>query len=72
MKCYRSGGCGPYEMLACNECPASREDYLKKTYTAIKENIESTWPDWKIKLANETLLTSAHCKKLNIKKRGSQ
>lgn len=30
MACYRSGGCGPYEMLSCNECPASKPDYLEK------------------------------------------
>ena len=27
MTCYRNGGCGPYEMCACNECPASRPEY---------------------------------------------
>ncbi len=27
MKCYRDGGCGPYEGRACNECPASKPDY---------------------------------------------
>ena len=27
MTCYRNGGCGPYEMLACNECPASKPEY---------------------------------------------
>ena len=29
MKCYRPHGCGPYEMLPCNECPASKPEYLK-------------------------------------------
>lgn len=29
MRCYRSGGCGPYEMYSCNECPASKPGYLK-------------------------------------------
>ena len=28
MACYREGGCGPYEMLSCSECPASKKDYL--------------------------------------------
>ena len=28
--CYRSGGCGPYEMYSCNECPASKSDYLQR------------------------------------------
>lgn len=27
MKCYRSGGCGPYEYLSCGECPASKPSY---------------------------------------------
>lgn len=27
MKCYRDGGCGPYESRACNECPGSKPDY---------------------------------------------
>lgn len=30
MKCYRSGGCGPYEMCSCNECPASKPEYLTR------------------------------------------
>lgn len=30
MPCYRNGGCGPYEMRPCNECPASKPDYAKK------------------------------------------
>lgn len=30
MKCYKSGGCGPYEMLSCSECPASKSSYLDK------------------------------------------
>ena len=29
MTCYRNGGCGPYEMRPCNECPASKPEYLK-------------------------------------------
>lgn len=27
MACYRKGGCGPYEMLSCSECPASKPEY---------------------------------------------
>ena len=27
MKCYRNGGCGPYEQLSCGECPASKPEY---------------------------------------------
>lgn len=30
MACYRSGGCGPYEMRSCSECPASKPEYLNK------------------------------------------
>ena len=30
MTCYRNGGCGPYEMLPCGECPASKPEYLKR------------------------------------------
>lgn len=29
-KCYRNGGCGPYENRACNECPASKPEYLNR------------------------------------------
>lgn len=27
--CYRNGGCGPYEMYSCSECPASKSDYVQ-------------------------------------------
>lgn len=27
MSCYRSGGCGSYEMNSCSECPASKPEY---------------------------------------------
>lgn len=30
MRCYRSGGCGPYEYLSCTECPASKPSYLDR------------------------------------------
>ena len=30
MACYRSGGCGPYEMRSCSECPASKPEYLNR------------------------------------------
>lgn len=33
MACYRKGGCGPYEMLSCGECPASNPNYLSKKRT---------------------------------------
>lgn len=28
--CYRHGGCGPYEMMSCSECPASKPEYLRR------------------------------------------
>lgn len=31
MKCYREGGCGPYEMYSCSECPWSKKRILFKT-----------------------------------------
>lgn len=34
MKCYRSGGCGPYEQLSCGECPASKPSYLERYMTS--------------------------------------
>lgn len=37
MKCYRNGGCGPYEMYSCNECPASKPEYLKRYILSDKE-----------------------------------
>ncbi len=30
IQCYRKGGCGPYEMRSCNECPASKPEYAEK------------------------------------------
>lgn len=30
MKCYRQGGCGPYEQLSCSECPASKPTFTYK------------------------------------------
>ena len=62
MTCYRSGSCGPYEMLSCNECPASKEDYM---YKKIRKNIEETWPNWKIEAAND-YTESVHGQKLRI------
>lgn len=37
MKCYRNGGCGPYEMYSCSECPCSKEEYLLRK---IKKEID--------------------------------
>ena len=33
MSCYRNGGCGPYEMCSCTECPASKPEYLKRGFS---------------------------------------
>lgn len=31
MTCYRQGGgCGPYEMSSCGECPASKPEYAER------------------------------------------
>lgn len=30
MLCYRKGGCGPYEMYSCSECPASKPEYADR------------------------------------------
>ena len=30
MACFRNGGCGPYEMYSCSECPASKPEYAKR------------------------------------------
>lgn len=32
MTCYKSGGCGVYENRSCNECPASKPEYLNITF----------------------------------------
>lgn len=41
MTCYRSGGCGQYEMRSCSECPASKPEYLiKNTKSNMEFNIK--------------------------------
>ena len=37
-------------------------------YERVKKSIEETWPDWKIKYANDYLMISKHSKKLEIGK----
>lgn len=37
MTCYRNGGCGPYEGRPCNECPASKPEYLQRDATSKSE-----------------------------------
>lgn len=41
MKCYRNSGCGQYEMYSCNECPASKEEYLNRYKINKKEQIKT-------------------------------
>lgn len=39
--CYRNGGCGPYEMRSCYECPASKSDYVQvKTTPTVVTNFD--------------------------------
>ena len=40
---------------------------MTNDYERIRKNIEETWPDWKIQLANNELLISKHAKKLKTK-----
>ena len=35
MACYRKGGCGPYEMRSCTDCPASKPEYANKYNEAV-------------------------------------
>lgn len=39
MKCYRDGGCGPYEMYSCADCPASRPEYAEKNKAATAQSV---------------------------------
>ena len=39
----------------------------KEAYLKIKQNILNTWPDWKIKLANDELLISKNSQELERK-----
>jgi len=31
MNCYKNGSCGVYENRSCQECPASKPEYLQRT-----------------------------------------
>ena len=37
MACYKSGGCGIYEMYSCSECPASKSEYANKYFEETKK-----------------------------------
>ena len=39
MACYRSGGCGPYEMYSCSECPASKPEYAQRQSTGSQKEV---------------------------------
>lgn len=56
MTCYRIGGCGPYEMRPCSECPASKLEYLNKNKS---EAIETTPEYFASVLADETNVQNA-------------
>ena len=43
------------------------QDEMQSIYDRVRSNIESTWPNWKIELANDTMITSAHSKKLHTR-----
>lgn len=43
MTCYRDGGCGPYEMLSCGECPASKPEYLERYEVSVAKPKESNF-----------------------------
>ena len=40
MACYRTGGCGPYEMRSCNECPASKPEYANRNKSVSYKHIK--------------------------------
>lgn len=59
MKCYREGGCGPYEERSCSECPASKPEYLKRDIDiAIEDNKVSQ--DKYIELINNYMKLARH------------
>ena len=39
MACYRTGGCGPYEMYSCSECPASKPEYAQRQSTGSQKEV---------------------------------
>lgn len=45
MACYKSGGCGVYEMRSCSECPASKPEYATKNKEA--EWVYDHWCEFK-------------------------
>lgn len=43
MSCYRDGGCGPYEMYSCNECPASKPEYKNRSVQATSTPVATNY-----------------------------
>lgn len=37
MNCYKIGGCGVYENRSCDECPASKPEYLNKNNSELEK-----------------------------------
>jgi len=66
MKCYREGGCGPYENRPCSQCPASRPEYAERgKLLDIASNQQVTNPlrpngfdDSELSLASKNQVTS--------------
>jgi hypothetical protein len=50
MACYRNGGCGPYEGLPCNECPASKPEYAIRNSVVNPNLVNELKPTIKIKV----------------------
>lgn len=53
MTCYRSGGCGPYEMRSCNECPASKPEYRKREEQRMNSNTRINGSDGIMEIATK-------------------
>ena len=42
MACYRNGGCGHYEGRPCNECPASKPEYMRRNIIGNQDEMAPT------------------------------
>lgn len=64
--CLQDGRLFPeHDEPRLNSVPEQTE--MRSIYEKIRSNIENTWPDWKIELANADVITSKHSKKLRTK-----
>lgn len=59
MSCYRDGGCGPYEMYSCNECPASKPEYKNRSVQATSTPVATNY-DRLIRMTPEELALWMH------------